>query len=193
MYRRFLQAHGETIDTTEPIETQIAAHITEGEFIGQGSPYITYPFDLEPLPDTDVAVLSSRFRWICEALASWVGERGDDISGDKPVEGGRAERAILLHVIGAQGNYLSAALAGAKGFSALHAAAERGEIPLDVALMRLPDMSDARIAETTFAERQAVRILTSRTYTLRKAFRRSLEHAWEHLSELSRRPNGPRL
>jgi hypothetical protein len=29
--------------------------------------------------------------------------------------------------------------------------------------------------------------------TLRKALRRMLEHDWEHLVELSRRPGGPKL
>jgi hypothetical protein len=29
--------------------------------------------------------------------------------------------------------------------------------------------------------------------TLRKALRRVLEHDWEHLAELSRRPGGPSL
>jgi hypothetical protein len=51
----------------------------------------------------------------------------------------------------------------------------------------------ARVDQTTYDERNAVRELSSRQYTLRKALRRMLEHDWEHLAELSRRDGGPVL
>jgi hypothetical protein len=50
-----------------------------------------------------------------------------------------------------------------------------------------------RVHATTPEQRVAVRDLSSRSYTLSKALRRTLEHIWEHLAELSRRPGGPEL
>lgn len=96
-------------------------------------------------------------------------------------------------MLGAQGSYLSAALAGAPGFGRVHGAAERGELPLPEALLRAIELVNDRVAVTTPEQRNAVRELSSRSYTLRKAFRRMLEHDWEHLAELSRRPGGPEL
>jgi hypothetical protein len=100
---------------------------------------------------------------------------------------------VLLHVLGAQGSYLAAALGGAPGFSALYGSVERGEIGLPEALRRAAEMTAARVEATTPEERAAVRQLPAGPRTLHKALRRTLEHAWEHLAELSRRPGGPAL
>jgi len=54
-------------------------------------------------------------------------------------------------------------------------------------------MAAERVHATTPAERAAVRERPKDIRTLRKAFRRMLEHDWEHLAELSRRPGGPSL
>lgn len=50
-----------------------------------------------------------------------------------------------------------------------------------------------RLRATTPQERAAVRDLPTGPRTLRKGLRRLLEHDWEHLAELSRRPGGPPL
>jgi len=39
-YLRFLAHTGEEIDACAPLETRIAEHITEGEWLGNGSPYL---------------------------------------------------------------------------------------------------------------------------------------------------------
>ncbi len=54
-------------------------------------------------------------------------------------------------------------------------------------------MAAERLRATTREERAAVRERPKDVRTLRKALRRMLEHDWEHLAELSRRPGGPRL
>jgi hypothetical protein len=38
-----------------------------------------------------------------------------------------------------------------------------------------------------------MRVLPKNTSTVHKALRRTLEHTWEHLVELSRREGGPEL
>lgn len=96
-------------------------------------------------------------------------------------------------MLGAQGVYLAAALGGAPGFGQVHGAAERGELNLPVDLHRTAELAAERVRATTPQERIAVRELSSRSYTRRKALRRMLEHDWEHLAESSKRPGGPPL
>lgn len=191
-FRSFLQRHGDAVDPDSPFETRIAEHITEGSWLGNGSPYLIFTPDFEPIEDPEVERLLRRVEWMVTDLASWVATQTDEQLDDKDVEG-RTARAIVLHVLGAQGNYLSAALNGAKGFGAVHGAAERGEIDLATALYRTIPLMYERLDQTTYEERNTVRELSSRQYTLRKALRRMLEHDWEHLAELSRRDDGPAL
>jgi len=195
-YRRFLARHGEAVelDGDEPIATRVVEHVTEGQWLGNGSPYLVFGPDLTPVTDEEVERFLNRVCGLCEELADWAATQSDAALDAAPAgERGRTARAILLHVLGAQGSYLAAALGGAPGFSRLHGAAERGELPLPVALRESAALAAARVRATTPAERAAVRELSSRSYTLRKALRRMLEHAWEHLAELSRRPGGPPL
>jgi len=102
-------------------------------------------------------------------------------------------RAVLLHILGTPGAYLSAALGGAKGFSAAAGTAERGEISLAEGLLRVRDLVTERVTATTPEERVAIRERPKDVRTLRKSLRRTLEPDWEHLAELSRRPGGPAL
>lgn len=192
-FRRFLRRHGEPVDLDAPVETQVIEHVTEGDWLGNGSPYLIFGPDLEPLTDQEIACYLRRFGWLCNELADWTASQTDEQLDAKTEERGRPARGILLHVLGAQGVYLSAALGGAPGFSKIHGAAERGELALGDALRQTATMAADRVHDTTPQQRVAVRELSSRSYTLHKALRRMLEHDWEHLAELSRRPGGPLL
>ena len=192
-FRRFLRRHGEPVDPEAPVETRIMEHVTEGDWLGNGSPYLTFGPDAEPISDEEIRALLPRLGWMLEELAGWAETRSEADLDASPAERGRTARAILLHVLGAQGAYLAAALRGAPGFSRLHGAAERGEVPLAVALRRAGELVEERVWRATPDERWATRELSGRTYTMRKAMRRMLEHDWEHLAELSRRPGGPAL
>jgi hypothetical protein len=78
--------------------------------------------------------------------------------------------------------------------SAVMASAESGEIPLADALRRFDAAVSAALRSTTPARRrEVIRPNPQRTRTLRKAIRRTLEHDWEHLAELARRPGGPKI
>ena len=192
-YRRFLHRHGEPVNLESPLETRVVAHVTEGEWLGNGSPYLTFEADEAPIDDQEIVALLPRLGWLLDELATWA-ETRSEAELDTPPEGrGRTGRAVLLHVLGAQGVSLATTLRGAPGFSRLHGAAERGEVPLPVALRRVGEMAEERIWRATPEERRATRELSGRTYTLRKALRRMLEHDWEHLAELSRRPGGPTI
>ena len=194
-YLRFLARHGERDlpSPDAPFETRIVEHITEGAWLGNGSPYLIFDPDLEPLSDDEIETYLLRCQWLCGALADWAEAQPEAALTAVQGSGGRVARAILLHVLGAQGSYLAAALGSAPGFSALASAAERGERPLADALRQSAALVATRVRATTPAERAAVRELSAGPRTLRKALRRILEHSWEHLAELARRPDGPAL
>ena len=192
-YRRFLGRHGATGDAGAPFATRVAEHITEGDWLGNGSPYLAFGPDLDPLTDGEIEDLLLRFQWLRGDLADWTATQTSEQLDVPPSDGGRTARAILLHVLGASGAYLAAALGGAPGFSRLHSTVERGELDLADGLRRAATMVVERVRATTPEERVAVRVRPKELRTLRKAFRRMLEHDWEHLAELSRRPGGPRL
>jgi hypothetical protein len=193
-FLRFLRRHGEPVDPAAAFQTRIAEHVTEGSWLGNGSPYLEFAPDLQPVTEEEAERFVLRFRWMREELASWVVEQPAERLDAAPVGGGRPARAVVLHMMGAAvGGYLSGALGSAPGFHAVSGAAERGELPLPEALLRVADLVEERVRATTPAERAAVRLRPNDRRTLRKALRRALEHDWEHLAELSRRPGGPPL
>jgi hypothetical protein len=126
-FRRFVARHGEHVETDAAFETRIAAHVTEGEWLGNGSPSVMFDPDYDPVGEAEVETFLGRFH----ALTS--------------------------------------------------------------ALRRVDAMAAGRVRATTPEERAAVRRRPHDERTLRKALRRMLEHGWEHLAELSRRPDGPAL
>ncbi len=195
-YLRFLARHGEPLahgGADAPFETRVVEHITEGAWLGNGSPYLIFGPDLEPPSDAEIETALTRCRWLCDELADWAATQSETHLAAPPEDGGRTARAILLHVLGAQGAYLGAALGSAPGFSALASAAERGDCDLSDALRQSASLVAERVRATTPEQRAAVRSLPAGPRTLHKGLRRVLEHGWEHLAELGRRPGGPTL
>ena len=188
----FLARHGEAVDPDEAFETRVIEHVTEGEWLGNGSPYVSFGPDLDPVAETEIETLLARCHALHESLAAWSQGQTDALLDQTPANG-RTARAILLHVIGPVGGYLAAALGGAPGFSRVASAAERGELSPAEALRQVDALAAALVRATTPAERAAVVQRPKEIRTLRKALRRMLEHGWEHLAELSRRPGGPEL
>lgn len=191
-FRRFLHRHGEKIDVDAPFDTRVAEHITEGSFIGNGSPYILFSPDTEPLSDEEIGVLLRRLEGTSRELAAWAATRTDAELDVLPADG-RPAREILRHVLAARGGSLSAALGSAPGFGRIATAFERGEIPYAVAMEESTARAVAIVTATTPEQRATARRLPSGPKTLRQAMRRLLEHDWEHLAELSRQPGGPEL
>ncbi len=192
-YRRFLRRQGEVIDAEEPFTTRIIHHVTEGEGLGEGMPYVTFAPDLVPLSAPEVDLYLNRLHGLSDKLATWAAARSPAELDALPTERGRTARAILLHVIGAQGAALSYALTGAPGFGRLRGAAERGELDLTVAVRQAADLAASYTRGASPAQREQIRELNGNQYTLRKSVRHLLEHGWEHLVELARRPGGPQL
>lgn len=116
-YLRFLRRHGEAADPEASIDLVVAEHITEGEWLGNGSPYVVFATDLLPLADRELASALRRFGWMRDEVSAWVTTRADADLDAEPDGGGRTVRAILLHILATPGAYLAAALGGANPVS----------------------------------------------------------------------------
>ena len=192
-YIGFLHQLGEPFDPQAPFDTRVVEHITEGAWLGNGSPYVLYAPDFEPVGGDELDIYLARYQAMRARLAGWARGQTDIQLDAEPPAGGRTGRAILLHVLGATGGYLAAALGGAPGFSKIYGAVERGELPIIDGLLQSADLAQSTARRTTLGQRAAVRQLPKGPRTFHQALRRMLEHDWEHLAELSRRPGGPRL
>lgn len=167
--------------------------MTEGIWLGNGSPYVSYGPDLEPVSEAELTTFTNRLLRLRHELADWA-EARDASALDATVPGSsRSARAILLHVLGPTGAYLSAVLGSVPGISRLQTAAERGQVEIPEALRQATALVVERLRLVTPEERSKVVQRPKEIRTLRKAVRRMLEHDWEHLAELSRRPGGPKL
>ncbi len=191
-FRRFLDRNGELVDQDESVDLRVVEHITAGKMLGDGSPYLSFSCDTGPVPTAEVDLGTHRLTALLRELSQWAGTRTDEQLDEEPATG-RTARAILLHVIGAQGPTLSISLGSAPGFGTIQGAAKRGELPIPVALSDTGELARVLLESTTAEQRSHTRVMSSGEYTVRKAIRHSLEDAWEHLAELSRRPNGPPL
>ena len=190
-YLRFMQRHGDSLDPGAAFTTAVAEHITEGDWLGNGSPYLVFATDLEPIEAAELETHLRRFETIRQTLAGWAETQSDAELDATPQVKGRTGRSVLLHVLGATGAYVAAAVGNTSGFSHTHTLAERGQMALPKALRQTGIMVVQRFRETTPEERSAVIDKGKSIRTVRKALRRTLEHDWEHLAELSRRPGGP--
>jgi predicted RNase H-like HicB family nuclease len=191
-YLRFLARCSEKVDPAAALEMRVEEHVTQGDWLGNGSPYLVFQPDLLPLEGDELEMLLHRYRCLRGELAFWA-DTQTPAQLDQKAASGRTPRAILLHVLGPTGAYLAAAVGGTTGFSRIQTQAERGEMPITEALRLTASMAVDRARETTPEQRAAVIQRPHDIRTLRKALRRMLEHEWEHLAELSRRPGGPVL
>ncbi len=192
-FTTFFRGHAGSAVAAEPIEIHVVEHITEGTWLGNGSPYVMFGPDFEPVTQAALDTYLDRFAAMRAALAEWAeAQPPADLDAD-PAGGGRTARGVLLHVLGATGGYLAAGLGGAPGFSRLQTQTERGEIPLSEALRRGGEMALARARQSTDEQRQRVMQKSHGPRTFHQTLRRMLEHEWEHLAEVARRPGGPKL
>lgn len=193
IYLRFLKRTGETVDPKAAFKTRVAEHIAEaGNFIGQGTSYITYGPDLNPVTPREIETYLARFHAMRETLAHWVESQTDKQLDAVPRAGGRPARKIVLHVINGSA-YLQPIVGTFPGLPSIHRAVERSELILAKAVRLVDSTVAERLRAATATQRRDVVQRTDHVRTMRKAIRRMLEHDWEHLAELARRPGGPKL
>jgi len=189
-YLCFLKRHGEAVEPEAAISTTIAVHVMEGSWIGQGDPAAGFPPDFEALRAGDLAVYLRRLDWLWSDLLETVQGLSRQQLVARPEDGGRSLDAILKHVAGAHGAYLRYLVGKVDGLPAALRAVEEADpesVPLALALAHLGHACVARLEALTEAERSRSVPHGQLTWTARRALRRMLEHAWEHLSEISRR------
>jgi predicted RNase H-like HicB family nuclease len=190
----FIAARGEKADPRAGFKTKVVEHLDEANrWLGNGSPYATYPPDLEPIAAKELELLLRRFSAMREALATWAESAPKKALDATAKDSGRTSRSILLHVVPGPGGYLSPVVGGTKGFAATQSAVERGELSMAEGIRKVGEMAVDVARGTTAQQRKVVIQRPKEIRTLRKALRRMLEHDWEHLVELSRRAGGPTL
>src|SRR4051812_18542645 len=70
-FLRLLRRHGETVDPGQTIELNVVEHITEGDWLGNGSPYIILESDLNPLSSQELEYHLNHATWIAGELSDW--------------------------------------------------------------------------------------------------------------------------
>jgi hypothetical protein len=193
VYLRFLkQRCGEEGDPSAPFTTHVEEHITEGDWLGNGSPYLVFGPDLQPLTAEEIDRFTRRFHEMRSLMAAWVEQQTDEAL-DADTEAGRKNRAILLHYLAGAGNYASPLLGGIPGNSKVVTATERGQLTLADGLRQSEVLISDALRASTDQQRTEVIERGQIKRSLRKAIRRTLEHDWEHIAELGRRQGGPAL
>ncbi len=189
-YLQFLQCHGEAIDPRAEIQTQIAEHITEGGWLGNGDPELLFQPDLAPLTPEDLEVYIRRLEWSRLEIVHLVERLGEEQVEEKPQPTGRPIKAILEHIFGAEYSYMQAygKLDGIRGPGAN---VQRSK---DELLKWMGTVRASEIKKLRSLSRQELSEPFARgkyTRTTRRILRRMLEHEWEHLVELEERIGKP--
>ncbi|MEA2585498.1 MAG: hypothetical protein QOF33_3583 [Thermomicrobiales bacterium] len=188
-YLRFLHRHGAPADPAADVETEVAEHITEGMWLGNGDPSIVFEADLEPLPPDDVEEFIARLEWMRSDMLALVEGLSDGQWEEKPPTA-RAIRRILDHVSAAEYSYvrLFGKIPGLAGPGATEKMT-RDEFLTWTTHLREREID--RLRSLTDAERSEPFVRGQSTRTARKVIRRMLEHQWEHLAELQARLGEP--
>jgi predicted RNase H-like HicB family nuclease len=185
-YLRFLHRHGEAVKPREKFSVTIAAHVMEGGWVGNGDPATGFAPDFQPLSNKDLNLYLQRLMWLRADLLKSIRHLPQKQLIAKPAAS-RSIHGILDHVAGSGCVYLRYLVGKVDGLSDAMRAVESSPDDLPAALTRLWKISSARLQALTAAERKQLVKHGQVTWTARRAFRRLLEHDWEHLQEISER------
>ena len=185
-YLRFLQRHGAAVDAEAEVQTRVAEHITEGEWLGNGSPSLTFQPDLEPLTAAEAEELIMRLEWSRAEMLALVSGLSEEQWEAEPQPKGRPIRRMLEHVFGAEYAYMLAfgKLEGVRGPGSVEQM-RKDELLEWMGHVRAREL--ARLRSLGEQERSEPFVHWKQTRTARKVLRRMLEHEWEHLVELKER------
>lgn len=186
-YLTFLQQHGEqdAADPNATFDLEVVQHVMEGPWLGNGDPQPGFLPDFPPLTEAELVRDVRRFRLLGRAIA----ERLETVPAavlDEPPPQGWTLREVGHHLGNAQGYYLRYLTGKVDGLPDAQAAVRRSP-DLAGALTALWALTADHFAALTPAQRGSRVPHGQVTWTARRALRRSLEHAWEHLQEIERR------
>ena len=185
-FRRFLSRHDGTVDVETEIRTEIAIHITEGIWLGNGDPSLLFEPDLLPLTEQDGEEFIQRLEWMWAELVALVGGLNEGQVDEKPLPKGRSIRSILEHILESEYAYMYA-FGRPEGLPALGSIVKKKEGTLLAWMAYVQSVEYERLRSLTGEERSEPFIHWKYTRTARKVMRRMLEHRWEHLMELQER------
>ncbi len=187
-YLRFLHRHGEAVKPIDEFTVAVAAHIMEGNWLGYGDPPTGFAPDFQPLSTGDLNLYLQRLTWLHADLLKSIRNLPRKRLIAKPAAG-RSIHGILDHVAGSECVYLRYLVGKVDGLSDAMRAVESSSDDIPAALIHLWQISVVRLKALNAAERKQFVKHGQVTWTARRAFRRLLEHDWEHLQELSDRLN----
>lgn len=190
-YLRFLERHGEDVDSQTEFRTRVAEHVTEGQWLGNGDPALVFTFDLKPLTPKDGERYIRRLEWSRAEVVKRVSGLTHARLEAEPKDKGRSIRAMLEHMLESEHFYLCSALGTIEGLPPPGAIIRKREGDVLHWMSRVRQIEFERIRALTASERKQVVEHWKQTWTARKALRRMLEHEWEHLIELSQRLEKP--
>jgi uncharacterized damage-inducible protein DinB/predicted RNase H-like HicB family nuclease len=186
-YLRFLNRHGDEIDPEAEFTTTVAGHVTEGSWLGYGDPAPGFTPDFEPLSAGQLAVHLRRLDWLQADLLDLIKPLSREQLAFKP-EKGRSIQQILEHLAESDGYYLRYLVGKVDGLPEALKAVQAGPAEaLPALLFDLWGVSAARLQALSEDERTRKVPHGQVTWTAHRALRRMLEHAWEHLMEISAR------
>lgn len=184
-YLRFLKRHGEVVDPEQEITTEVAEHITEGMWLGNGDPSILFPPDREPLTREALETYLRRLEWSRAEMLELVSPLSEEELDVRP-EKGRPVRAILGHVLGAEYGYTRyfGKLDTVRGPDTERPRSKE-ELLEWMGVVRASELRKMR----SLGDRELAKAPGKGKYIqyTHRLVRRMLEHEWEHLAELRER------
>jgi uncharacterized damage-inducible protein DinB len=187
-FLRFRHRHGDSVDLDGEIQTEIAAHVTEGVWLGNGDPSIVFEPDLDPLETGEVESLIDRLEWMRLDMVDLVGKLSEEELEEKP-EKGRPIRVILEHILESEYLYMYA-FGRPEGMPGSGSIVRKREGTLLEWMAYVRSIEIERLRSLNSAERSEPFVHWKYTRTARKVMRRMLEHQWEHLVEIEERLRG---
>jgi len=186
-YLGFLHWHGEMVEPGDDFSTVVAAHVTEGSWIGNGDPMPGFAPDFQPLDVEDLAVYLRHLDWLrIDLLRSVDGLTPGQMLAE-PEDGSRSICHIMEHMAESQGNYLRMTVGKVDGLPEALRAVQAGPETIPAALTHQWRIIIDRLEGMSEIERNQPVQHGQLTWTARRGLRRLLEHPWEHLLEIERR------
>jgi uncharacterized damage-inducible protein DinB len=187
-YLRFLHRHGESADPDGEIETEIAQHVMEGIWLGNGDPSIVFEPDLDPLGIEEMESLIKRLEWMRLEMFDLVSDLSEEELDQKP-DKGRPIRTILEHILESEYSYMYA-FGRPEGLPGSGSIVKKREGDLLEWMAYVRSVEIEKLRSLNQEQRSEPFIHWKYTRTARKVMRRMLEHQWEHLVEIEDRLQG---
>jgi uncharacterized damage-inducible protein DinB/predicted RNase H-like HicB family nuclease len=184
-FLRFLRRHGEPVDVDMDIRTEIAEHIMEGVWLGNGDPSIVFQPDLHPLSVEEMEKYIDCVEWMRMEMTDLAGGLSDSQLEEKPSKG-RPIKAILEHILESEYSYMYA-FGRPEGMPGSGSIVKKREGELLEWMAYVRSIEIERLRSLTEEERSEPFVHWKYTRSARKVMRRMLEHQWEHLVEIKER------